>query len=64
MAYSRTHTARIHCDALRRLWLNGTERDREQISVEIAALTNRGAWLSLSERVSHELDASKEVADV
>lgn len=51
----RTDQARTYCAALRRLWLAADEREREQISAEISALTDRGAWLSMTERVLTEM---------
>lgn len=55
---SRVEEAREHCAALRRLWLEATESEREQISSEICALTQRPAFDSLSDRVLAEMRGS------
>jgi hypothetical protein len=52
--------ARQHCNALRKLWIEAPEREREAISAEIAGLTQRGAFESLSDRVLDELQGSSD----
>ncbi len=55
---SHSAQARKLCNELRRLWLEGSESDREAVSSEIAALTQRPAFSSLSERVLAEMQGT------
>lgn len=55
---NRPGHARALCNELRRLWLEADENQREQIAAEISGLTDRGAWLSLSERATQDLAES------
>lgn len=52
---TRADQARAHCTELRKLWLAGDEQERETISAEISALTQRPAFSSLSDRVLAEM---------
>jgi len=46
---NRANQARALCNELRKLWLEAHGNEREVVAREIAGLTNRGAWSSLTE---------------
>ncbi len=56
---SLTVRARAHCNALRCLWLEASENDRDVISAEIALLTQRGTYASLTEMAQRAFDEDK-----
>ena len=55
---NRIDKARRLCNELRQTWIEAEEREREAISAEISALTQRGAFESLSDRVLSEMQGS------
>lgn len=55
---TRADQARGLCNELRRLVFEANESELEQIAAEIAALTQRPAFDSLSERVLAEMRGS------